>query len=139
MPDTPTLKLPPEYVAAMSALEAELAGDMDLEFSPSEGAMSEEGGFGEAFGYRRLAAATALLRLARLHDTRLHVLPYYKLALTMQVCPKPMPISLSHIGLPRSQQVSPSSCTSSTLVTRDTAPVRPWTTAEWILQDSTDP
>lgn len=69
----------------MLALENELANDMDMEFSPLDGYGSEEEGLVNALGYRRLAAANALLRLARQHDSRLHVLPYYKLALTMQV------------------------------------------------------
>ena len=83
MPDKAVSKLSPEFLAAMSALETELASDLDLECFSPEG--SEEGGFVDALGYRRLAAACAMLRLARVHDTRLSVLPYYKVALTMQV------------------------------------------------------
>ena len=84
VPDKLSNKLPPEYLAAMTVLETELTADMDLDYFSPEGEESEEGGSADALGFRRLAAATALLRLARLHDSRLHVLPYYKLAFTMQ-------------------------------------------------------
>ena len=83
-PDNPAARLSPEYLAAVSALETELASDLDLDCFSPEGEGSEEGGLADTLGFRRLAAACALLRLARVHDTRLHVLPYYKLAFTMQ-------------------------------------------------------
>ena len=39
----------------------------------------------ESYGFRRLAAASAMLRLARVHDSRLAIDSFFKLALTIQV------------------------------------------------------
>lgn len=85
VPDRLSCNLPPDYLQAMTALERELVHDLDLDVFSPEAEESEDSEIQGALGYRRLAAACAFLRLARLHDTRLHVQPFYKVALTMQV------------------------------------------------------
>ena len=88
----PTLDVVDAVVAQLTPL---LDIDADISHLQPQGAVDE--------GYMRLAAASALLRLSRVHDAKLPVEAYFTLALTMQVisrlaCPphlRPLLSSLS--------------------------------------------
>jgi len=81
IPDVLNTKLPPETLAAVAALEGEISMDLDLESAEDV----EDPLLEESYGFRRLSAASAMLRLARLHDSRLAIDNFFKLALTIQV------------------------------------------------------
>lgn len=85
VPDETAGRPPQATMAALKRLEealvAELsAGDLD---SQEDGPADSE--CLKSFGYRRLAAAAGLLRLARIYDSHLAVDSFLQLALSIQV------------------------------------------------------